>query len=314
MALFISCDWGTSNLRLRLVDSQARVILEEIETAEGIAFVFRSWKEEGMTVDRKVFYLSILRKHIQNWINSYNQPIADLVILISGMASSSIGLLELEYSRLPVMANGSDLLIKKITEPAALLNPVYLISGVCSEDDVMRGEETLLAGSNITDNITGLFIFPGTHSKHLTVTNGKVEKLKTYMTGEFFDLLSRQSILAASVEPNQEFNQELFRKGVVDGASMNLLNAAFHVRVNILFSVIKPAENYHYLSGLVIGAELKEVINEPSPSITFIGAEAMSEKYFEASLALGYAGKMQQVDAATAMLNGHIAIFSKLAN
>ena len=46
MNKFISCDWGTSNLRLRLVDGDNRSVLKEMETSEGIASVHQSWKDQ----------------------------------------------------------------------------------------------------------------------------------------------------------------------------------------------------------------------------------------------------------------------------
>ncbi len=66
----------------------------------------------------------------------------------------------------------------------------------------MRGEETQLIGCLKSGKQDGFFIFPGTHSKHVEVEDGMVKDFKTYMTGEFFELLSQKSILLNSVEEN----------------------------------------------------------------------------------------------------------------
>ena len=57
-----------------------------------------------------------------------------------------------------------------------------------------------------------VFIFPGTHSKHVTVKNGNVIDIKTYMTGEFFELLSVKSILSATIEKTVDLNNEKNKK------------------------------------------------------------------------------------------------------
>ena len=41
---FYSCDWGTTNLRLRLVDATTSAVLSDIETNQGITKVFSQWK------------------------------------------------------------------------------------------------------------------------------------------------------------------------------------------------------------------------------------------------------------------------------
>ena len=43
---FISCDWGTSSFRLRIVDALKGSILCEIHTQQGIAATYASWKEQ----------------------------------------------------------------------------------------------------------------------------------------------------------------------------------------------------------------------------------------------------------------------------
>src|SRR5690606_3952516 len=121
------------------------------------------------------------------------------------------------------------------------------ISGVKSQDDVMRGEETQLVGAySLAKKIEGLhsnsapvFVFPGTHSKHIFIRQKEIVDFKTFMTGEFYDLLAHKSILSLGVAKDQELqnpkNTESFKRGVADGISTNLLHASFRVRTNHLF-------------------------------------------------------------------------------
>jgi len=219
---FISCDWGTSNLRLRLVDTNSRTMLKEIETNEGIAPVYHSWKNEPAETDRFFYYLSVLNRHIGKWKDEDEFSLESIPVLVSGMASSTIGIVELEYAQMPFRADGSGLVVKKIDASTAFPFPLFIISGASTNTDVMRGEETLLAGCDTASGKTELIIFPGTHSKHVTVVNGIANNLSTYMTGEFFDLLSRQSILAASVHQENKIDPFFFKKGIIEGSEVNL--------------------------------------------------------------------------------------------
>ena len=74
-------------------------------------------------------------------------------VVLSGMASSSIGLVELPYSKLPFRTNGEDLITEQIQHQN---NPLLVISGASTTDDVMRGEENKgIAEQEITFKIPG---------------------------------------------------------------------------------------------------------------------------------------------------------------
>lgn len=313
MDKFISCDWGTSNLRLRLVDIQSKTVLKEIETNEGIAAVYQLWKEQPAGTDRYIFYLSVLKKYIDQWKNHDESLVENMTVLISGMASSNIGIVELAYTPMPMKADGSALMVKKVEGSKKFPFPAVIISGACTSDDVMRGEETLLAGCIHLPGTTGLFLFPGTHSKHVMVTDGIANNLATFMTGEFFALLSRQSILAPSVQqPEPGSGDEFFEKGIIEGSEMNLLNSVFRVRINHIFRRATPSENFHYLSGLLIGAELGKLKEKPSDFITLVAGDTLGNKYMKGLQLLEPHRKINQLDAGMALVKGHCKIISTI--
>ncbi len=132
----------------------------------------------------------------------------------------------------------------------------------------MRGEETQLIGC--MEQGDGWYVFPGTHSKHILVNNNEIVDFSTYMTGEFFGLLSEMSLLGGSVEKNEDLNEARnmgsFERGVQHAAGANLLHAAFRVRTNDLFGKLSAKENYHYLSGLLIGTELQDLVGKTKTS------------------------------------------------
>jgi 2-dehydro-3-deoxygalactonokinase len=88
---------------------------------------------------------------------------------------------------------------------------------------------------------------------------------KTYMTGELFSLLIKHSILKNAVEepgkdkPLEKAGTGAFLKGLHQSQYPDLLHQLFSLRVNRLFEKLSPLENYYYLSGLLIGAELRSV-------------------------------------------------------
>ncbi|MEO6452769.1 MAG: 2-dehydro-3-deoxygalactonokinase, partial [Ginsengibacter sp.] len=171
MQKFISCDWGTSTLRLRFVDATGMMVLAETEGSEGISQTFNLWKQSGRKEDGRLhFYQSILKKHIVQLEEQLNFSLPDMPLIISGMASSTIGMMELPYKEVPFSIDGHDLVLKTIEESEDFRHPILMISGVRTANDVMRGEETQLTGClHSDDEEDQIFIFPGTHSKHVSV-------------------------------------------------------------------------------------------------------------------------------------------------
>ncbi len=310
---FISCDWGTSAFRLRLVDAQTKNILAEIKLNKGIASTYAAWKESGEN-NRVCFYSNFIAEQIKELEQQRHIELENTTIVLSGMASSSIGMIELPYKGLPFCANGSDVLTHILSPSECVKNKLLIVSGVKTKDDVMRGEETKLIGCEIGDEKEEqLFIMPGTHCKHIVVQAGNATHFKTFMTGEMFSLLSTKSILAASVEEtNTEQSTEdiaSFKNGVREGASGNLLNSIFHVRTNKLFDKYTAKENYHYLSGLLIGTELKELIQKPYARITLVANQPLTFFYSQALGALGLTVNVHHIDADEALVEGQCKLF-----
>lgn len=214
----------------------------------------------------------MLQRHINNIETRIDASLADVPIVVSGMASSTIGIQELPYKQLPFLASGNDLHYEIIAGTEQFSNAIILVSGARTERDVMRGEETQLAGcAQQWNNERQVFVFPGTHSKHIYVQNGYAINFETYMTGEVFGLLSQNSILSKSVLAGSDIRDKedkaAFEQGVLDSRHQHLLHAAFMVRTNDLFQRFSKEQNYWYLSGLLIGAELAVLLQKTSTSL-----------------------------------------------
>ena len=312
MANFISCDWGTSSFRLRLTDATSLQVLAETRSAQGIATTYAWWKEEAAP-DRMAFYTHVLLQQIDLLEKKYGSSLKGLTIVLSGMASASIGMMELPYKTIPYQLYNAPLEIKKIPPAGDCTHTILLVSGACTSNDVMRGEETILAGCLHTE--TGaeqLYIFPGTHSKQVVVQGGFVKDTRTYMTGELFDLLCNKSILTNSIQAHDgSLNKEAFLKGVKESQASNILSSIFHVRTNQLFNKATKEENYHYLSGLLIGEELKNIPACNYAFVTVVSTGMLAALYSEALCAIGLKEKLLQQNSDEALTRGQAFIFSQ---
>lgn len=315
MNRFLSCDWGTTSFRLRLVDVSS-FLVNSVESSDlGVVKVFEAWKKSGAGKKKRFeFYFRIISEQIKILEHKTGQSLKNLPLIISGMAASSLGMLELGYKKLPVPSDGRDLEIKKING-VGNFSDIMIISGVRSGEDAMRGEETQLAGCKLDKPGKRIFIFPGTHSKHVTVRNGMITDIKTYMTGEFFALLSEKSILSASVQNRNSYkdklNKKYFREGVLAGSHFNLLHAAFLVRTNHLFKNLAPEANYYYLSGLLIGNELGELNRNKKYAVTLVASGKIKELYLAAFKIPGFKNenKFRIEDADQVMVKGQWRIW-----
>jgi 2-dehydro-3-deoxygalactonokinase len=145
----------------------------------------------------------------------------------------------------------------------------------------MRGEEVQIFGAMRLAGLTdGLFVLPGTHSKWATVQGGRITGFRTFMTGEFYGLLSQHSILARMLEADAPLDEAVFLRGVTSASdSQGLLHAAFGVRALSLFDRLTPAQSASYLSGLLIGQELLVQEFPMGREVVVIGAPALTARY-----------------------------------
>lgn len=212
--LIISCDWGTTSFRLRLVDRGSLLLKGEVLSDDGIGKLHNQWQNDNQLNrnSKEVFYLTYLFRQVEVLTKDITIPLSEIPIVISGMACSSIGMKELPYAVTPFYIDGSSAVIHKIEENIFQLN-IFLISGVTNEIDVMRGEETQLVGLAQLElemmTKDSICILPGTHSKHIKIQNGKIVDFKTFMTGELFDILNRHSILKVAVSGNSGIRSNL---------------------------------------------------------------------------------------------------------
>jgi 2-dehydro-3-deoxygalactonokinase len=260
-------------------------ILGEHSSDKGIAPTFNLWKKSGKSEDRSLFFSRVLSEGVGQLEKSCGAITEGMPLLCSGMASSSMGIVELPYANLPFALDGSNAIVNRIAPSKVLPNPLYIISGLKSNDDVMRGEETELTGlSHVAPGTADdyLAILPGTHSKHIRVQSESIVEFNTYMSGEVFTLLATQSTLSHSVELASNVQWNAFEEGLDQSGSSPLLRNLFRVRALEVLGKADKTHNYFFLSGLVIGAELREVQENNHVPIVIAGNSKLQPLYSHA--------------------------------
>lgn len=263
MQTLVAVDWGSSSLRGARLDS-AGAVLEERAFARGI-----------LTVGPGEFPV-VFQTCFGDWMQADNS-----LCLIAGMAGSQQGWVQAPYCACPA---GFD----EVASQLSWIKPgrIAIVPGLrCTHDgvpDVMRGEETQVLGALQLLNLhEGLIVLPGTHSKWVQVRAGRVENFSTFMTGEFYALLRQHSILARTLpEVDGDLDRSAFDEGVALALrSSSLLQSAFSVRTLALFERLAKASLPSYLSGLVIGEEIRTQSLEPGERVVVIGSDALTQRY-----------------------------------
>ena len=272
----LAIDWGTSALRGARLNTQGD-ILEQRSFARGVLSVAAGE------------FQAVFDACFGDWTGATAAP-----CLISGMAGSKQGWVEAPYC--PCPAGFGDLAGRLMWLPqAAERAPVALVPGLCCEQpgavaglphvpDVMRGEEVQIFGAmQLTGLRDGVFVLPGTHSKWASVEDGRVTGFRTFMSGEVFALLGKQSILSRTVDADATLDRQSFALGVLRAQQPGgLLHHAFGARTLSLFSRMQAPALGSYLSGLVIGEELAAQDLRPGSQVVVIGAPALTERYAQA--------------------------------
>ncbi len=291
-AALIGIDWGTSNLRAFLLDSEGH-ILDRRAGAHGI-----------MTVSDGRFG-PVLAARIGEWLAEGALP-----ILMSGMIGSRQGWVEAPYALTP--AGLSDLASGLAPVPFDAAT-VRIVPGLKTEHegraDVIRGEETQIFGALAKLGVAeGRFLLPGTHSKWVVVEHGKVVRFATYMTGEVFAAARDHTILGRQMHDSKK-SDAAFAKGVTLGAAPGgpgaLLSRLFAVRTAGLFSTLQADELSDYLSGLLIGAEMADAATSDRHPVGIVASELLAERYRTAAGILGIRAEVIPSDYIVA---GYVAI------
>jgi 2-dehydro-3-deoxygalactonokinase len=288
----VGVDWGTTHRRAYGLDRDGQCVAEY---ADG----------EGALACKGRF-----EQALQSLLASLEaQPRA---VILSGMVGSALG-----WQVVPYVGGAVALpdLAGQLAPVANALLPVHIVPGYCvraadGQPDVMRGEETQLLGAYCLGHSDGWFVLPGTHSKWVELRAGQVLQLRTYMTGELFDLLGQHGTLAAAAgSADVAWDAAAFAQGVQAADGRALSHQLFGCRARVVAGDMAAASSRAYLSGLLIGTELQDVLHDPVRSskgagqgaaFKLIGSPALAALYQAAAAILG--SQFEVLDARAAFI------------
>ena len=291
----IGLDWGTSSFRGWLLDADGKV-LDLFHEDLGILKVLNNDFE------------GVYHHHLDPWFEIHGR----LPVIASGMIGSRQGWLEAPYVSCP---SGPEEIAEQMAYvPSEEKNCSPLMAIVPGMNhwnqgvpDVMRGEETQVFGAMGDENQHVIYILPGTHSKWVLTREGCIEDFVTFMSGELFSVLKEHSILGKLMQGDSS-HQESFDRGCLQAfeSPFGLLSQLFSARTMGLFKQVEEQGIHSFLSGLILGSELKEAISRFSlygkkdlPSLILIGDGILTEAYKCAFDQVGHSCQMVSGNPAT---------------
>jgi 2-dehydro-3-deoxygalactonokinase len=289
-AEYVAVDWGTSSLRLWLID-QAGGVLQERRS------------QEGMMAAAKLGFAAVLQSHLDAV-----GAASDLPVVICGMAGARQGWVEAGYIDTPAHLA---LILQRAVPVPGQSRDIRILPGIAQRDprapDVMRGEETQLLGALGVDAAgEAVVCIPGTHSKWARVSGGTVERFATFMTGELFSVVSRETILSHAVVGANEEDTEAFKSAVIAAFETPALaaNLLFRVRSSQLLYGSSPSSAREKISGTLIGLELAAGLagDQPRSGIMLVASGRLQVLYRLAFETLSVAA--QSIDAEGAVRRG----------
>lgn len=283
---WIAVDWGTSNLRAWAMGPQG--------------VLASAGSDEGMGKLAKHEFEPALLRLIAPWLGAEVTP-----VIACGMVGARQGWMEAPYRHVPCAPVASGELMAVPTADPRLQMMIAPGLSQAKPADVMRGEETQIAGAlALLPRFDGVFCLPGTHSKWVHVSAGEVVSFQTFMTGEMFALLSQQSVLRHGMA-GEGSDEAAFTQGLNDAIERpeKISARLFTLRAEGLLNGLSPDAARSRLSGLLIGLELAAA--KPywlGQRIALIGAEGLSARYASALTSQG--ATSESLDATACTLAG----------
>jgi len=258
----IAVDWGTTRLRAWLVAADGTV-LDRTASDDGI-----------LAVPTGGFPATLLGR-VGPWLERHGR----LPVAMAGMVGSRNGWVEVPYVDCPA---GIPRLASALTRIPlgdgidALIVPGLITRDADGTPDVMRGEETKIAGAGLDD---GVVVMPGTHGKWARLAAGVVEGFATFMTGELYAALIGNTILGRlAEEPDDPAG---FARGLAAVRRPGgLTHQLFAARTLVLAGDMPGTQVRPYLSGLLVGTEIGQGLSQAAGiPLVLVADGAFAETY-----------------------------------
>eukprot|EP00941_MAST-03F_sp_MAST-3F-sp1_P004150 g4150.t1 len=320
----LAVDWGTTCFRCYVLDGSGKTISELADEKAGMLSTSKSGAGFENVLETKLSCFD-------------NNLIADLPIVVAGMAGARSGWFEVPYVPIPVcfeeISNG----VHRFTFKG---RDVSILPGISREnikekevlEDVMRGEETQIIGASTlleSPMEKEFFCLPGSHSKWAEVSfsdpyESKIEHFRTYVTGEMYSMVSSHSVIAplltsdgTDVSESQEHWTESDMLAFEEGLKIarnegGLLHNIFRLRaMGVGNEVPSSSKLQQILSGVLIGSEVEgfrlDFENEDIRKVNIVGSKKLCERYQHALSLAGFSSTT--IDGSKAVCAGifHVA-------
>jgi 2-dehydro-3-deoxygalactonokinase len=303
-ASFIAGDWGTSHLRLFLCDAEGGVL--DSQSGPGAADVGGRFAETFLDLT-----------------SGWDASQSGLPAVLCGMVGSNIGWSQAPYVACPAVP-------EDIADACVALRNgrVRIVPGLSCRNrfdapDFLRGEETQILGamtlaSELRHGVH-LLCLPGTHSKWVVISDGRVSEFLTAPTGELFALLRDYSVLVRKPpDLKTAFDGAAFRLALGrfnEFPQADVLHRLFECRSRPLSGEFATASADAYLSGLLIAADVAGALRALAPciaarSVYLIGDANLTELYAQALGLRGY--RATQWEGGPASLAGLAKVHRRL--
>ena len=271
----IGLDWGSTQLRAYRYGGAGDVL-----ERRALAFGIRQLPPGG--------FAQALADAVAGW--------PELPLIACGMVGSRNGWRETPYMDTPTDVAGLAQALTALPLPDGRM--LHLVTGLRDpgRPDVMRGEETQIVGvlaQHAQGPWSGTLLLPGTHSKWVRVSDGMVRGFATMMTGELYGVLCRHSMLGP-VSADPAHDDAAFLRGARaarDSGTAGGLTRLFSTRALMLDGALTPAAVPSYLSGLLIGDELRAALAagwaDAAVPVLTVGEPALCRRYADAAPVFG---------------------------
>ena len=265
MAVYITIDGGTTNTRIQLISNGTVIASRKINRGAASGIYGR---------DAWCFAISQTICQILADVPQYADHVA--CILASGMITSEFGLYKVDHIPAPAGVKELHDNLVRVMLPDISEIPFVFVPGVILRGDavdMMRGEETELAGIWNAAYGECIYVLPGSHTKIIeTDHEGHITDFSTLLTGEMANALSAHTILADAVDLSIDtFDQTALCDGYRYSREFGINHALFQVRIrkNILRQT--PVEVYSFFLGCILAAEVDEILRYPQKTVVIGG-------------------------------------------
>lgn len=284
----IGLDWGSTHVRAYAFDAQGEIVDRAQSSAGALSLKNPQQFDDALTA------------LVGRW--AQQNPTAPLIAC--GMVGAKSGWREAGYVALGEGASQvAALAAKLVYVDTSNGRALAIIPGIKSDEpDVMRGEETQLIGSGVTE---GICVLPGTHCKWVQMKDGRVDSFATFYTGEMNALIREHSSVGALLNSAPDATDvAAFEMGLhyARAGAASWLHDLFVLRASVVTGKQSEAFVSTALAGWLLGCEISAALGmyPETRHVTLIASSALVPWYEQATRAFGVACDALNAEQATA--------------